>query len=161
MRFAPFADLFATFSRPCLLYWFYVGFVSLWFPFSLLLSSHWLPLGSLLAPFGSLLVSLGWLFVPLALDFLIFGASWRHSSNFKILSKKIWYTIIFFWKLLLITWEAQAHTHTHTQTNENNKQHNLPSVTWRMACVSWLIALMCPIKKSKLINGVGGMRRSL
>ena len=63
-----------------------------WLPFGALwltLGSLWLTFGSLLAPFGSLLVPLGSLLLTLALDFLTFGASWRHFSYFCVPSVEI------------------------------------------------------------------------
>ena len=83
---------------------FWLPFGSLWLPFGTLwltLGALWLPFGSLLVPLGSLLVPLGSLLVPLSLDVLIFGASWRHSSDLFIFWKKIACKIIFFELLLL------------------------------------------------------------
>ena len=101
--------LLATFSRPFrdpgfypdfMLNWahFWLPFGSLWLPFGALwltFGALWLPFGSLLVPLGSLLVPLGSLLVPLSLDFLIFGASWRHSSYLFIFLKKTVCKIIF------------------------------------------------------------------
>ena len=75
---------------------FYVDFmlnlVTILVPFGAL----WLTLGSLLAPFGSLLVPLGSLLLTLAIDFLIFGASWPLFSYWHVISMKILYKIILF-----------------------------------------------------------------
>ena len=105
----PAVSLLATFSRPFhdlvfyadfMLNWahFWLPFGSLWLPFGTLwltFGALWLPFGSLLVPLGSLLVPLGSLLVPLSLDFLIFGASWRHSSYLFIFLKKTVCKIIF------------------------------------------------------------------
>ena len=89
------ATVLVTFSRHFRDPVFYVDFmlnlVTILVPFGAL----WLTLGSLLAPFGSLLVPLGSLLLTLALDFLTFGASWRHFSYFCVLSKEIACKIIF------------------------------------------------------------------
>ena len=92
------------FGRPLAHFWLPFGsrwltFGSRWLTFGsrwLTFGSLWLPFGSLLVPLGSLLVPLGSLLVPLSLDFLIFGASWRHSSYLFIFFKKIACKIIFF-----------------------------------------------------------------
>ena len=108
----PGGSLFAPFSRPFRDPGFYVDFMlnwahfglpfgSLWLPFGTLwltLGALWLPFGSLLVPLGSLLVPMGSLLVPLSLDFLIFGASWRHSSYLFIFLKKMLCKIILFEK---------------------------------------------------------------
>ena len=93
----PKVDFLMHFGRP--LAHFGLPFGSPWLPFGTLwltFGALWLPFGSLLVPLGSLLVPLGSLLVPLSLDFLIFGASWRHSSYLFIFLKKIACKIIFF-----------------------------------------------------------------
>ena len=82
----PFGSLWLPFGSP------WLPFGTLWLTFGAL----WLPFGSLLVPLGSLLVPMGSLLVPLSLDFLIFGASWRHSSYLFIFLKKIACKILFF-----------------------------------------------------------------
>ena len=89
-----------------ILCWIGLTFGSLWLPFwppvgslSLplahfwrLLATFWLTFGALWVTFGAL----GSLLVRPSLDFLIFGASWRHSSYLFIFLKKIVCKIIFF-----------------------------------------------------------------
>ena len=82
---------------------FYVDFMLILVTILVHLAHFWrpfgslrLPLGSLLVPVGSLLVPLGSLLLTLAIDFLIFGASWPHFSYLHVISIKILCKIIFF-----------------------------------------------------------------
>ena len=97
-------SLFAPFSRPCLLCWFYVEFGSLWAHFWLPLAHFWLPLASFwrhLASFWHPLPHFWPIWDSFWLTFgvvwLTFNISWSLFSYFYVLSMKMSCKIVFYY----------------------------------------------------------------